>query len=114
MQVVTVAIPIEEIQDWPTFHDVFQRLMGFPSLYGRTMDAWIDCMMSLDSPEDGMTTVSVGRGGLLVMELDKTTEFERRCPEQYRALLDCTAFVNFRRRQVGDAPVLAVLLVGSK
>src|SRR3569833_2214432 len=97
MQVVTVPIPLDEIRDWPTFHNVFQRVMGFPSFYGHNMDAWIDCMTSLDSPGDGMTTVIVDRSGLLVMELHKTTEFERRCPEQFRALLDCTACVNFRR-----------------
>jgi len=55
MQVVTVAIPTDEIQYWPTFHDVFQRVMGFPSFYGRNMNAWIDCMTSLDCPKDGMT-----------------------------------------------------------
>jgi Barstar (barnase inhibitor) len=114
MQVVTRAIPVDEIQDWPTFHDVFQRAMDFPSFYGRNMDAWVDCMTSLDAPEDGMTTVSVDRGGLPVLEVDNAPGFERKCPEQYRALLECTAFVNFRRREVGEAPVLALLLIGTK
>jgi hypothetical protein len=114
MQVVNVPIPLDEIRDWPTFHNVFQRVMGFPSFYGQNMDAWINCMTSLDSPADRMTTVSVDPGGLLVMELAKATDFERRCPEQYQALLECTAFVNFRRCEVGDAPVLAILLIGGK
>ena len=43
------------------------------------------------------------------MKLDKACDFERRCLELYQALLQCTAFVNFRRREVGEAPVLAVL-----
>lgn len=114
MQVVTRAIPVDEIQDWPTFHDVFQRAMGFPNFYGRNMDAWVDCMTSLDAPAEGMTTISIDPGGLLVMEVDNASAFERRCPEQYRALLECTAFVNFRRRKVGEAPVLALLLIGNK
>ena len=32
--------------------------------------------------------------------------------EQYDALIECCAFVNFRRTDVGDPPVLALLLNG--
>lgn len=51
MQVEVLAIQLDEIKDWPTFHDVFQRTLGFPDFYGRNMDAWIDCMTSLDAPK---------------------------------------------------------------
>ncbi len=32
MQVEMRAIPLDEIKDWPTFHDVFQRTLGFKVL----------------------------------------------------------------------------------
>jgi len=108
----TVAIPVEKIVDWPSFHDTFQRELGFPDFYGRNMDAWIDCMTSVDTPSDGMTTVTVQPGEILVLRIDEPFEFRRRCPEQYDALVECTAFVNYRRVDIGESPVLALLLVG--
>jgi hypothetical protein len=108
----TVAIPVEKIVDWPSFHETFQRELGFPGFYGRNMDAWIDCMTSVDSASGGMTTVTVQPSEFLVLRIDEPFEFRRRCPEQYDALLECTAFVNYRRVEVGEAPVLVLLLVG--
>lgn len=49
MQVEVRAIPLDEIEDWPTFHDVFQRTMGFPDFNRRNMDAWIDCGSAFSS-----------------------------------------------------------------
>jgi Barstar (barnase inhibitor) len=108
----TVTVPVEKIVDWPSFHETFQRELGFPDFYGRNMDAWIDCMTSVDTPSDGMTTLTVQPGELLVLRMDNPFEFRRRCPEQYDALVECTAFVNFRRVGVGELPVLALLYVG--
>ena len=45
-----VRIPTSRITDWDSFHRVFVEIMGFPEFYGRNMNAWIDCMTSLDSP----------------------------------------------------------------
>ena len=109
-QVITV--PVEDITDWQSFHAIFQRLFGFPDFYGRNMDAWVDCMTSLDAPEDGLTSIAVSKGELLTMRVDKPFELRERCPEQYDALIECSASVNFRRVEVGDLPVLAVMLIG--
>ena len=57
-----VTLPAEEITDWASFHSVCKRLFGFPDFYGRNMDAWIDCMTSLDNPRDGLTAVTVSAG----------------------------------------------------
>jgi hypothetical protein len=108
-----VTIPVDKIFDWPSFHDAFRRELGFPDFYGRNMNAWIDCMTSVDAPADGMTTVTVQSGVILVLRIDKPFEFRRRCPEQYDAMVECTAFVNFRRVEIGEPPVLALLFVGS-
>jgi len=107
-----IALPVEEITGWPSFHMVFQRIFGFPDFYGRNMDAWVDCMTSLDAPDGGLTTVAVSPGEILILRVDQAFEFRRRCPEQYDALIECCAFVNYRRIEVGESPILGLLLVG--
>lgn len=102
-----VVIDARQIRDWPSFHDVFAESLGFPSFYGRNMNAWIDCMTSVDDPEDHLTTVHAERG-FLVLQLDHVTDFARRCPGIFDALVDCAAFVNWRRIQAGEEPVLAL------
>jgi hypothetical protein len=112
MDTLVIKIPVDKIEDWPSFHDVFQRTLGFPQFYGRNMNAWIDCMTSVDLAEDGMSAVTVKPGQMLVLEIQDPFEFKKRCPEQYDALIECSAFVNFRRVDIGGTPVLAILLVG--
>jgi len=33
---------------------------------------------------------------------------KKECPEQYDAVVECAAFVNWRRAEAGDEPVLAL------
>jgi barstar (barnase inhibitor) len=112
MSTTVVTIPTSRITDWDSFHSVFQATLGFPAFYGRNMDAWIDCMTYLDDPPSGMTSVSVGEGGLVALRIDDAPDFQRRCPEQYEALMACVAFVNHRRIRAGQQPVLTLMLAG--
>lgn len=104
MQVV--RIDTRRIQDWASFHAVFAETFGFPAFYGRNLDAWIDCMSSLDDPAAGMTTLAAPGG--VALQLDYVDDFLLRCPTQYEALLDCAAFVNWRRIEMGKPAVLAL------
>jgi hypothetical protein len=81
-------------------------VFGFPQFYGKNMDAWIDCMSSLDSPEDGLTTVHCNKGDFFVIELINAIDFKKRCPEQFDAFIDCSAFVNYRNIEIGMNPLL--------
>jgi hypothetical protein len=112
MNALLVTIPVEKIGDWESFHDVFQRVLGFPESYGRNIDAWIDYMTSVDSPEDGLSAVTVEPNQILVLKIEDPFEFKKRCPEQFDAIMEGSAFVNFRRTEIGKAPVLALLLNG--
>ncbi len=103
-----IKIDTRKIIDWETFHDVFKEIFGFPDFYGRNMDAWIDCMASLDAPEDEMTKVNIDKNETLVLHLGYIDEFVKRCPEQYAAIVECSAFVNYRRIERGGNPVLTV------
>jgi len=108
LQFRTVKIDTARILDWNSFHDIFAEELGFPEFYGRNMDAWIDCMTSLDAPQDGLSRVHAPESGVLVLHLEGMREFAGRCPEIARAIEECSAFVNSRRIEVGEPPVLVL------
>ncbi len=105
---MVVRIDGRQIKDWGTFHAVFAAAFGFPGFYGRNMDAWIDCMTHLDDPDAEMSTVHVPRGSVITIQIDHVQEFTARCPKQYASLIECSAFVNWRRVEQGEASVLAL------
>ena len=82
--------------------------MGFPEFYRKNMNAWIDCMTSLDHPEDGMTKVHAPKEGFLVLKLLNINNMIRVCPTAYEALVDGVAFVNWRKIEAGEPPVIAL------
>ncbi len=112
MKPSVIKIPADKITEWESFHDVFQQVLGFPSFYGRNMNAWIDCMTSVDAAADGLTTVTVLPGEILILEIGDPIDFRNRRPEQYAALIECSAFVNFRRCELGEPPVPALMPLG--
>jgi len=103
-----VQIDGSKISDWASFHDHFAAALGFPDFYGSNMDAWNDCMTYLDDPEAGMTSVHVRPGDILVLCVSAVADFKKRCPEIYDALVECSAFVNYRRIDKGKQAVLAL------
>jgi RNAse (barnase) inhibitor barstar len=103
-----IHIDCEKIRDWASFHKVFADELGFPDYYGRNMDAWIDCMTYLDEPESGMTRVSVEPGEVLTLILDNVKSLKNQLPEIYDALVECSGFVNWRRVDHNEAPILAL------
>lgn len=105
---MVVSLDTSRITDWDTLHTVFAETFGFPDFYGRNMDAWIDCMTYLDDPDAGMTRVHAPPGGVVVLQLEDVASFARRCPELYDAIIECAAFVNWRRIEIGQTPVLAL------
>ena len=105
---VVIAVDASEISDSRTFHNAFLEALGFPHFYGRNMSAWIDCMTDLDDPEDGLSTVQAPAGGIVVLKLDHAEAFAKRCPEIYAELVECAAFVNWRRLDIGQGPILVI------
>jgi len=103
-----IQIDGDKIKDSDSFHDLFSEVLGFPKFYGRNMNAWIDCMTYLDEPEAGMTSVHVVPGDVLVLCVSSAADFKKRRPEIYEALLECSAFVNYRRVEKGQSAILAL------
>ena len=110
MLTTVIDIPVDRIVDWDSFHTLFQERLGFPEFYGRNMDAWIDCLTSADQPDHGMMAAAVQPGELLTLAIGNMGDFQARCPEQFSALVESAAFVNYRRAEVGEPPVIALLL----
>jgi hypothetical protein len=104
-----VRIPTDEIADWNSFHDVFAKALGFlEETYGRTMGSWVDHVMDMDDPDIGLT-IYVRRGDVLTLELENAGSFAARCPEQFQALVDSSALVNWGRvHRSGAQPFLAL------
>ena len=105
---MVVSLDTSRITDWDTFHAVFAEVFGFPDFYGRNMNAWIDCMTYLDDPDAGMTAVYVPPGSVVTLQLEDVDSFARRCPALYDAVVECAAFVNWRRIEIGQKPMLAL------
>ena len=103
-----IQIDGSRIEDWNSFHDYFSKALGFPDFYGRNMNAWIDCMTSLDAPDEGLSSVHVAPGGVMVLCLSGASGLKKRCPDIYDALVECSAFVNYRRIEKGESAVLAL------
>ena len=103
-----IVIDCRRITDSDSLHTVFAERLGFPAFYGRNMDAWIDCLTSVDDVSAGMSVVTVSPGSVLVLQLDNVKDLQTRSPHLYAAIVEGSSFVNWRRIARGDEPVLSL------
>jgi hypothetical protein len=87
---------------------VLSNTFGFPAFYRNNMNALIDCLSYVDEPEAEMTGVHVRAGDTLAIQLGAVDSFRRRCPDQFAALQDACAFVNWRRPREHGAALVAL------
>ena len=106
----TVRLPTERITDWRSFHEVCREAFGFPDFYGMNMDAWIGCMSYLRE-DAGMTRFLLSEGEKMYVEVEAAEDFKSRLPEIYRALRECSSFVNGRYAEDGEPPALELVLL---
>ena len=100
-----VRIDAGRIRDWESFHSVFATELGFPAFYGRNMNAWVDCMSAFDDPGSGLTTVRGAADDPVVLRLD---DVDAMPAEIYQALVESAGFVNWRRMEAGEPPILVL------
>ena len=105
---IVAAMPLiridgSRLSGWDSFHSGFASAFGFPGFYGRNMDAWVDCMTSLDAPEHGMTSVHGTAADPVVLQLDNADAVPK---EIFNSLVECAAFVNWRRLELGEPAIL--------
>ncbi|WP_372706542.1 barstar family protein [Brevundimonas sp.] len=105
LQIHKVEIDCRELTDWQAFHSAFAEKLGFPSYYGRNMDAWYDCFYSL---ADESTVLKLAEGDVVWLELKHYKDLQARQPELAEAILEGAAFVNFtlddERGRAGTQP----------
>jgi len=106
MTVVSVRIDGTAIEDQASFHSVWAVAIGFPSFYGRNMDAWIDCLSYLRSPSAGMTRVVLAPRELLVVEIFEAESFQKRLPDVFNRMVNCASDVNRRFIDLSEPPAL--------
>lgn len=95
------------IRDFKTFHDVFTSLLGFPSYYGRNMDAWIDCM---SNPDSDCSLLGFEDGDAITLRVANAEALKAAAPGVYAALVECAAFVNERCDLTGQRPMVKLEL----
>lgn len=103
-----VRIDLAAITDRESFHSVFAETLGFPTWYGRNMDAWLDCLTNLDHPPSGLSAIHVEKGEILTLHLDEADAFKSRCPELFADLVECAGLVNWRRIDAGRDAIVAL------
>lgn len=101
----TVRVDGAKIVDWDSLHDEFAEVFGFPEFYGRNGDAWIDCMTHLDTD---FSAFRVSPGQLVLLEIGGAGQLSVLAPELLNFIYDAAAFVNGRRIEVGDPPILLI------
>jgi hypothetical protein len=106
-----VEINGKELVGWEYFHDTFARVLGFPDYYGRNMNAWIDCMIYLDDPPPNQTNISLADGEVLTLAIQNWRYLKAESKnDEWDALVECSAFVNSARIQMGRRAILALAL----
>jgi hypothetical protein len=104
----TATLHASAISDWDTFHEACREAFGFPDSYGRTMNAWIDCLTRLDQG-DGMSRFRLTPHETLTVKVRGADAFAARCPVQALALVTATAAVNRRHVADGKWPMVALV-----
>lgn len=102
-----VRIDARRLTDAAGLHAAMSEAFGFPSTYGKNLDALIDCLTHLDDPKAAMSRVQVFPGQVVLLVLEHA-DGKGKQASQVKALVDAVAFVNWRRLEAGDPPVVAV------
>lgn len=100
-----VVVDCSLISDWESLHDVFADAFGFPYYYGRNSSAWIDCMTY---PNEECARVELADGEMLTVHLKSAQTLKERAPQILVDILEMSAFVNFRRIEIGQPPILII------
>jgi|SRR5262245_13437734 len=103
-----IRIDARRLTDPAGLHAAMSEAFGFPATYGKNLDALIDCLTHLDDAKAGMSRVQVFRGQAALLVLEHVDGKSKQQATQVRAIVDAVAFVNWRRLEKGQPPVLAL------
>ena len=89
-------------------HAALDEAFGFGPSYGKNLDALVDCLTHLDDPAAGLSRVQVFPGQVVLLVIEHTHGAGKPAATQVKALADVAAFVNWRRLEAKQPPVVAV------
>ncbi len=105
----SVQLNGEAITDWGSFHTVCAAAFGFPEFYGRTMDAWIDCLSYLRDDEN-MTRFRLKPDEILHITITQADALRKNAPDLLEEVAFCIAGINERYDDYGEKPALELKL----
>lgn len=103
-----IRIDARRLTDAAGLHAALNEAFGFLDEYGKNLDSLVDCLTYLDDPQAGMTRAHVRPGEVALLVLDHIDTNGKQIDRHVKSLLDAIAFVNWRRLETGQPPVLAV------
>ena len=107
-----VRIDARRLTDQASLHTALAEVLNTPPFYGSNLDALIDCLTHLDDPVANMSRVQVFPGGLVLIALENAAGRSAAVSNQIATLDDVVAFVNWRRLEKGEPPVVALAYAG--
>lgn len=109
MIMAAVQLDGKAITDWDTFHSISHEVFGFPDVYGRTMDAWVDCLSYLRD-DDGMSKFRLKKDETLRITIADTDVLRKKAPEILDDIVFCIDAINDRYLDYGEKPALELKL----
>jgi RNAse (barnase) inhibitor barstar len=103
-----IRIDARRLTDAASLHAALAEAFGFGPSYGKNLDALVDCLTHLDNPPSGLSRVQVFPGEVALMAIEHTQGMSKHTATQVKALVDVVAFVNWRRLEKGQPPVVAM------
>jgi len=98
-----------QIIDWNTFHTACIAAFGFPDFYGRTIDAWVDCLSYLRDDEN-MTKFRLKPDEVLQITIANAAALKKAAPDLLEEVAFCIEGINERYDDYGEKPALALKL----
>ena len=103
-----VRIDARKLKDSASLHAALNDGFGFAAGSGKNLDALVDCLTHLDDARSGLSRVQVFPGQVALLVLEHVGETGTAEAAQVKSLTDVVAFVNWRRLEKGQPPVLAL------
>jgi hypothetical protein len=103
-----IRIDARRLSDPAALHAVMAEAFGFFEGYGKNLDALVDCLSHLDDKKASLSRVQVAPGQIVLLAMDHTHGLKPAAVAQLKSLADVVAFVNWRRLENKQLPLLAL------
>lgn len=103
-----VRIDARRLTDSAALHATLCDAFGFPASYGKNLDALVDCLSDLDKPQNAGSRLQEIPGQLALLVIEHAEAATKAQKAQVQSLIDVVAFVNWRRLEAGERPVLTI------